>query len=407
MDGGLRAPLLQVGRVIPNAPSGCVNARAVTRRRLKGKSPYLIPVKIALARRGFSPSGGAEGYLRRLARALAAAGHAVTFYGSPDWPPTGEWALPATCVPVPGRTPRAFADALGRQRRATADGSVLFSLERVWRCDVFRAGDGVHRAWLERRGRAPWRDWFNPKHRQLLALEAALLGPAGGARAVIANSELVRREILRVYGTPAERIHVVSNGLPVEAFASVPTDLRETARGRLGLPDEDFAILFAGSGWERKGLRFALAAVALLPAVLRPILLVAGSGERPAGNPARARFLGPVPPGELRTLHAAADVFVLPTLYDPFSNACLEALAAGLPVVTTADNGFAEVLSPGVDGEVVSHAADVDSLAAALRAWADPARRASARPSIRAKAARFTIEENLARTLTVLETVLR
>ena len=107
----------------------------------------------------------------------------------------------------------------------------------------------------------------------------------------------------------------------------------------------------------------------------------------------------------MRALLAAADVFILPTLYDPFSNACLEALAAGLPVVTTADNGFAEILTPGADGEVVPHAADVDALAAALRAWADPTRRAAARETIRAKAARFTIEENLARTLAVLESV--
>ena len=233
-----------------------------------------------------------------------------------------------------------------------------------------------------------------------------MFGLAGGARAVIANSELVKREILREYGTPAGRVHIVPNGLTAESFTPAPAGLREEARRKLDLTGQDFIILFAGSGWERKGLRFALAAVAALPAALRPVLLVAGAGERPGGNlTARARFLGPVPPGELRALFAAADVFLLPTLYDPFSNACLEALAAGLPVVTTADNGFSEILSPGVDGETVEHAADVDALASALTAWADPARRSAARETIRAKAARFTIEANLARTLTVLESV--
>lgn len=387
----------------PNNPRNPRNLRT----NPSGLVPH--PMKIAVARRGFSPSGGAEGYLRRLIQALVTAGHLPVLYGSPGWPQEGEWRPAGAFVPVAGHSPRAYADRLEylRKRLVSKRGELLFSLERVWRCDVFRAGDGVHRAWLDRRGGrgARWREWFNPKHRQLLTLEAALLGPAGGARAVIANSVLVRGEIQRVYNTPPERIHVVPNGLPAAAFTPAPAALRSATRERLGLAEKDFAILFAGSGWERKGLRFAVAAVDLLPATLRPVLLVAGAGKQPRGNHPRTRFLGPVPAGELRALFEAADVFVLPTLYDPFSNACLEALAAGLPVVTTVDNGFSEILTPGVDGEVVPHASDVDGLASALTAWSDPARRASARGTIRAKAARFTMEENLARTLAVLEGV--
>lgn len=362
---------------------------------------------IGLVRRGFSPSGGAEHYLRRLFGALDLAGHHSVLFASPEWPAAGEWRPSGAFVPVSGRSPRAFADALAaRQPGGRCD--VLFSLERVWRCDCFRAGDGVHRAWMERRARAEpaWRTGlravFNAKHRQLLTLETALLGPTNGARAVIANSRLVRDEILREYGGAPERIHVVPNGLPASAFEPLPPTLRGKTRARLGLDAQDFVVLFAGSGWERKGLRFALAAVERLPAAPRPVLVVAGAGTILKMGQRRARFLGPVPAGELRALHAAADVFLLPTLYDPFSNACLEALAAGLPVITTADNGFSEILTPGVDGEVVPHAADVDALAAALAAWADPTRRRDARAGIRATAARFTMEENLAGTLRVL-----
>ena len=73
-----------------------------------------------------------------------------------------------------------------------------------------------------------------------------------------------------------------------------------------------------------------------------------------------ARFLGAVE--DLPALFSAADVFTLPTIYDPFSNACLEAIAAGLPVVTTTANGFSEILTRGVHGDVVEPG-DVTALA--------------------------------------------
>ena len=76
----------------------------------------------------------------------------------------------------------------------------------------------------------------------------------------------------------------------------------------------------------------------------------------PPGAAGRVRFLGPV--SDMAACYAAADVFVAPTLYDPFSNACLEALAAGLPVLTTPANGFSEILTPGRDGEVIASPAD-------------------------------------------------
>ncbi len=80
----------------------------------------------------------------------------------------------------------------------------------------------------------------------------------------------------------------------------------------------------------------------------------------------RAKFLGLVK--DLPALYTAADVFILPTIYDPFSNACLEAVAAGLPVVTTSANGFSEILTPGVHGDIVQPG-DITGLAAALEFW--------------------------------------
>src|SRR6185436_100349 len=97
-------------------------------------------------------------------------------------------------------------------------------------------------------------------------------------------------------------------------------------------------------------------------------LFVAGRGRgRKVGGRA-VQHLGAV--RDLPRLLAAADVFLLPTLYDPFSNACLEALAAGLPVITTRHNGFAEVIVSGKDGEIINDPGDVRSIARAIQHWA-------------------------------------
>ncbi len=367
-------------------------------------------MKIGLARRGFSATGGAENYLRRLADALETAGHEPVLFASADWP-RDRWPGHREFVAVDAGTPRAFADRVARLKDDHCDR--LFSLERVWRCDCYRAGDGVHRAWLERRAQIEpaWRGWLrsaNPKHRGLLALEESLFAK-GGAKAVIANSRLVRDEIVRVYGTPPERISVVYNGLPGEYFHSAPPEGRAGAREGWGIEPTDYVILFAGTGWERKGLAHALAAIERLPDSLRARLLVAGRGHperalRRVGAQGRKRvqFLGPV--GDMRALYLAADVFVAPTLYDPFSNACLEALAAGLPVLTTPANGFAEIIHAGREGDVFETEDRVEgkALAALLTAWADPARRAEARVACAAKAAGYTIEKNVTETLDVL-----
>src|SRR6266403_5666135 len=103
---------------------------------------------IGIVRRGFSSGGGAEAYLERLAAGITEAGHRVALYTSADWPPE-TWNF-GPIIRLDASTPIGFADELGNLSRGDCD--VLLSLERVWRCDVYRAGDGVHRAWLERRG---------------------------------------------------------------------------------------------------------------------------------------------------------------------------------------------------------------------------------------------------------------
>ncbi len=352
---------------------------------------------IAIVRRGYSPTGGAEKFLARFAAAARQSGREVRLVNDRPWPAEALAGVPQQTLEARG--PWAFARAVESWRRGWKNG-VVFSFERLLSADCYRAGDGVHAAWLRRRAvyDPRWEVWMRrmlPKQRQLLKLETRCFS-ARDTGAVIVNSRMVGNEIGELFHYPSNRVHLVRNGLP-EDFASALPD-RVTARGALGLDDGVFLAAFAGTGWKRKGLRFASAALgaAGLP---HAVLAVAGRGNEHRHRAPGVVFLGPQ--GDVRPLLAAADVFILPTVYDPFSNACLEALAAGRPVITTRANGCSEVLEEGATGSVVEEPHDVAGLAAALRYWAGSSRDASV--ACRAAAASCSLAENVSRTLAILD----
>ena len=354
---------------------------------------------IGFVRRGYSASGGAEAYLKRLAQGIVDLGHEARLFSTSDWPKT-EWPF-GEITQLSARSTIGFANEL-EKLRPEASCAVLMSLERVLHCDVYRAGDGVHQAWLDRRKKfeTPWQRFvhgFNRKHSDLLRLEKSLLDDRGAER-VIVNSQLVKNEIVDLYRYPADKIDIVRNGVPLNQF-QFSAELRRKSRARLDLQPDESAVLFAGTGWERKGLRFAIEAVEA-SAHPKQRLLVAGRGDPRRFESPRVQFLGEVI--DLLPVYAAADIFILPTIYDPFSNACLEALACGLPVITTRANGFSEIIEDKIHGSIVDLANDVAELRKALELWSDPTRRAAARPSILKRASQFDISKNVAQTLEIL-----
>jgi UDP-glucose:(heptosyl)LPS alpha-1,3-glucosyltransferase len=364
-------------------------------------------LKIALVRRGYSRSGGAETYLRRLSHGIVEAGHEAQLIATKDWP-EDQWQF-GSITRVGTRRVIGFADEL-EQIRPQLQYDLLFSLERVWGCDVYRAGDGVHRAWLARRSKfeVPLKQFVrvgSRKHRDLLQLEESLFKRRKAGR-VIAASQMVIEEIVNFYGYPADKIDVVRNGVPLEKFQFDP-ELREKSRAELNLKQDQIVLLFAGSGWERKGLLFAIEAMALCKD-RKMRLLVAGRGDARPYKTTRLRFwrnepvqfLGEV--ADLVPVYAAADIFILPTIYDPFSNACLEALACGLPVITTRSNGFSEIIQDGVHGSIIEDPGNLIGLRDALRFWLDPSPRDAARATNIQRASQFDISKNVAQTLEIL-----
>jgi len=366
--------------------------------------------RIAFVRRGYSQSGGAEAYLKRVADGIAKAGHDVQLVTTNEWP-EDEWPF-GSIRRLEATTVIGFADEL-EQVRPQLQCDVLFSLERVWNCDVYRAGDGVHRAWLGRRRKyeIPLKQFVrgaSRKHRDLLQLEESLFVKRK-ARQVIVTSQMVANEIIDLYRYPADKIDLVRNGVPLERFRFPPA-LCERSRAKLKLKRDQIALLFAGSGWERKGLLFAIEAMALCKN-RKMRLLVAGWGDARPYKMTRLRFwredpvqfLGEV--ADLMPVYAAADIFILPTIYDPFSNACLEALASGLPVITTRSNGFSEIIKDGVHGSIVDNPANLVGLRQAIRFWSDSSRRDAVRPANIERASQFDISKNVRQTLEILRRV--
>lgn len=350
-------------------------------------------------RRGFSPTGGAEKFLGRFAAVAADSGRHLVLVTDRPWPEEARAGVSQTVLR--GTTPRSFATAVEHWRKTWGDG-LVFSFERIFSADCYRAGDGVHVAWMRRRLR------YDPlshvllrrvssKHRELVRLESCCFS-ADRTKAVIVNSLLVGEEIRNSYNYPAEKIHLVRNGLPRDYAVGAPS--KSEARRQLGWPEQGFLAVFAGTGWKRKGLRYAISAVdgANIPGAK---LAVAGRGPKPWPEGARSVYLGPV--RDVRSLVRAADVFILPTVYDPFSNACLEALALGRPVITTSANGCAEIIKDGISGSIVQRSDDVSGLTAALEYWARDGRAAAAEADCRAAAAQCSLSENVRRTLEILE----
>lgn len=320
----------------------------------------MTSVKLALIRGRYVEDGGAERFVARAAEALQEADLSITVFAR-EWPADGPFTVDYCRPFYLGRVwrDRAFARCVCRRLQQT-DFDLVQSHERIDCCDVYRAGDGVHREWLQQRGRVldPVRRrllWLNPYHRHLLRAEAKLFA-SPRLRAVICNSRMVRDEIARHYGVSLDKLHVIYNGVDTEYFHPRVHAEREPVRARHLVPFDASVFLFVGSGFERKGLAAVLTALARVPGAY---LMVVGRDKhagryleraRALGIAERVRFLGRQ--GDVRPYYGAADAFVLPSLYDPFPNAALEAMACGLPVVTSNTSGAAEILRDGDNGYV-------------------------------------------------------
>lgn len=333
-------------------------------------------VRLAIVRQKYRPDGGAERFISRALEALDDDSLDLNII-TRSWQgePKPEWHL-HICNPKKwGRISRERGFALAARacwQREKFD--IVQSHERIAGCDIFRAGDGVHRVWLEQRARivSPAQrllTGLSPYHRYVMAAEEEMFR-SPTLKKIICNSLMVKNDIMRCFQVPEEKFAVIYNAIDAQRFQPATPAERQQSRDALNLPADAKIFIYVGSGFERKGLKASISALAATDAHL----LVVGQDKqqsryfdhaRALGCESRVHFVG-VQHNVIPFYHAA-DALMLPTLYDPFPNVILEAMACGLPVITSFTCGGAEFIVDGEQGYVCD-ALDIAALNAAAQA---------------------------------------
>jgi UDP-glucose:(heptosyl)LPS alpha-1,3-glucosyltransferase len=346
-------------------------------------------MKIAFIRARYNPFGGAERFLNSAAEALVAQGSSPVII-TRDWPDSGHAGIQHRIV-----NPRYFTKA-GRDRTFAQATLALLqqekfdfaqSYERMAGCDIFHAVDGVHAEWLVQRQRVQGGlkrlgVQINPHHRNLLKAERAMY-TSPQLKAVICISQMVKRNVMQHYGVAENKLHVIYGDIDSEKFhPGLRDEHRASMRKELDIPGDAPVAIFVGSGFERKGAAGFLAAVSRVKSLYG--LVVGHDKHLPRyralaaklGLSQRVIFTGGIK--DVRPYYGASDVYLMPTLYEPFGLVFGEAMACGLPAITSQQAGAADWIDHGTNGFVVDPL-NVDGLARAVEA-------AIAAPSMSARA---------------------
>jgi len=324
-------------------------------------------MKIALAHKRLDLLGGTERDFYRTAEGLRDLGHEVHLFCAEFAvsPPEGTRGHKIPSVAL-GRTARLVSFAFLAPRailRHRCDVTVGFG--RMVRQDIVRSGGGSHRVFLEKMARGEGilrRVWHRASvyHRSVLAVER-LQYRSDRYKKILAVSREVKRELVMTYHVPEEKIAVLYNGVDHERFH--PRN-RSRSRGRVraqwGIPPEAPVVLFVGSGFKRKGLD-RLLAIWESPGLSGIYLLVVGGDAHwsqyssRAKTKAQGRIVFAGRQSQVEDYYGAADLLVLPAFQEAFGNVILEALASGLPVVTTREVGAAEVLAGDLEMGILAN----------------------------------------------------
>lgn len=332
--------------------------------------------KIAILIENFDKKGGSERRTYELVKQLKQRGHNITVFAN-SWSNDSEGInfvkVPMTRWPFRFMAPLTYAFFVNRAIKKE-DFDIIHSQTRTYYQDVATLGGGCHRAWIDEGSSFKLLD---PFHRAVLSIEKRQF-QNGNYKRIIVNSKLSKNGILKFYPVPEERIKVIHNGVDAERFNPVNKEkYRTEIRKKHNLSDNDFVILYVGSGFKRKGVSYLIEAIARLGNDYinknRIRLLIVGKDNLMPYKRLAAKFgidkniIFNDYAGETEKYYAASDIFALPTFFDPFANVTLEAMASGLPVITTKKNGASEIIEDGKDGFVINAPLEIDAIAEKIK----------------------------------------
>lgn len=266
-----------------------------------------------------------------------------------------------------------------------------------------------HRAWVDQYNSEKGRAFsLRPADWAVLAIEKNNYGNRNYKK-IIAISEGVKREIVHYYNVPPEDIVVIPNGVDLEEFKPDMV-AREQIRTRLKINENELILLFSSYEFHRKGLRFVIEALQKLPGNVK--LLVIGK-DNPVpyiklaaelGVKDRIIFTGFVE--SINSYFAASDIFVFPTTYEPFGLVITEAMASGLPVITSKTAGAAELMTDGHDGLLLNAPHDAGEISDRINLLVeDEALRKRMGKNARTTAEKYSWDENARRTFAVYQEI--
>jgi UDP-glucose:(heptosyl)LPS alpha-1,3-glucosyltransferase len=351
-------------------------------------------------------AGGVEQWTCQFARSLSESGHEVHVVAERFSAEAQN--LNIVCHPLPGARSRIeFAEQAERTLRSLPL-DIVHDTGAGWHCDVFQPHGGARAASFEQnlllmpRWRRPWKRRLAsalPRYREFNQLSRRQY--ANDGRTVLALSQMVACDLEQFHGVRPDRIRIVYNGVDTDRFSpDREPEYRQAVRRQLKLWDE-VLLLIVAHNFELKGVPTLLKAMGRLTAQGKRFHLAIAGGKKlkpyrrmaeACGAASAVTFLGPV--DDPVPYYAAADIYVQPTFYDPCSLVVLEALASGLPVITSRYNGAGELLTSGREGYVVDDPSDVDELLDCLDRLADPSARVRSGHHARRLALDHTWEHN-------------
>jgi UDP-glucose:(heptosyl)LPS alpha-1,3-glucosyltransferase len=343
---------------------------------------------------------------------MAAEGHEIHVYAERgDEEPPGIFFHSVKTIPFP-KSLRLLSFAV-KATKAMENGGydITFGVGNTLKADILQPHGGVHWAWF-------WRSLRAYNHPLVWAIKflGRVLSPKqwvqgyienapykkNGFHKIVAISDMVKQDVMHWYGIPGERIAVVYNGVDVERFHPRNRQYRGEIRSRHGIGEEELVILFVSNNFRMKGLDSLIKALAKLKkeTPLPFKLLILGrdrqdfylSLARGMGILREVIFAGTT--REPEKYYGASDLLVHPTFYDACSLTVLEALASGLPVITTRCNGASGVIAQGQGGSVISDPRDDRALVEKIQFFLNHETLETASIAARHLAESYSLERN-------------